>query len=271
MKNLFRRLGILLATIGVIACSNARSSFRTGGGPVSAMSHELALAVEHEDRIKIIELASLVLTDELERTYLYGYEERRFVQDAIEDFRLVEISHLLRKVASMSYERHLANEHLDRDSASFRELLDFTAITGALVNLTHLKDSQAVPLNLKHLRTPSVRSAAVMNLQYSQAWETTDEIRSMAWSLAPTSETISDFWVVLRFLYASPQATKDDCAMAGRLKSSFSTCFDPSREVPGFAGCHELALALRQLQARLACDAPSPLVDIDNGLISGPL
>jgi hypothetical protein len=247
----------LLIAITIFGCGTAQLNMPARELSDSSMERELNRSLSTKNRSRAAKLVAAVLDDALRHEYRYGYYSRKNAFYAILELDLAEVTEPLREVAALPYEpRSLPPNRVSPEAKqrSYQNLLDFIAITGALDNLTLLRDRDALTLNLMQLKTPSIRGRAVANLQLLKAWDATGDVRQMLIKTELTKAAFLDLRAAADFLANSPQASPMDCALIPKFKTAYWQCFDSSLEVPGITGCEEFVRSLKILANRLNCE-----------------
>lgn len=217
--------------------------------PSWRLQEDLVQAVERGDRPRVIELVNTVLQDELGEEFRFDDDLRSKVESVILEMRLLEVAPLIRRVASLSYTGDEPQGGGESDARVFRKL---RAIRGALLDLTVLRDSEAVAANRRHIATPIVASLAIRNLQDFADWASTDEVRHMTEDRQPTRMAFLDLAAALEFVARSPLAVAADCQIGVRLRTAYGACFETDGPAD-LSGCGTFVVALRTLEERFSC------------------
>jgi hypothetical protein len=186
-----------------------------------------------------------VLKDEIDHTYRYDYDTRMMAADVVEEIGLHEVTDELLKVANDSC--YYADARAFADPA--HKLLDIVAITGALGNLTFLRNSSAASLNIRALKVPLMASFAVLNLQSLRFWHALPEVREILDEAPVSQDSATLVGSALRFVAASPNAEPSDCARIERFAPLISGCDSGN----GVAGCNALRDAMGLLASKVGC------------------
>jgi hypothetical protein len=189
--------------------------------------------VTNPDDSRLSPVLDRVLTDIEQGAYRYDDQVRKYVFDAI---RLRPHDVRLRERVRLIARRQIPV------GSSWRAVLEFVSVLGALGVLTELNDKDAVTLNELRLTDPLLRHTAVDDLRSLKAWDATDQVaRAFAGFQRLPKRDPAVLGSYLLFLSESPMTLPSVCTGVVHSLSEVESC------------CPSAHAAAVDLEVRLRC------------------
>lgn len=163
-----------------------------------------------------------VFEDVLKRTYWYDGESRRTALALFREWNFADLTPMVRDIAVMPIET--------TDDLQFG--LDAIAVSGALGELTLLRDHTAAAINRARLNDPHMRTLAVTNLKHLGDWSSTEDILSLFRTTPADVTSVPVLTSAMEFLEAAPVGTTVTCDDLMRLLPLARLCSARERPSP---------------------------------------